>query len=141
MIFLQALIRTVAVMIALAPLAAMAEQTICTPTTYLNWSRDPAILITIDAERAGGSTITSIDIETGLGEDLLMQGKAGRKARTYRIVDRGSLKENQDFIAVDDQGALLHIDLRADPMTFTRTDAQGTVAAGTCIYEWNLPKP
>jgi len=141
MISHQALIRTVAVMIALTPAAAMAEQTICTPTTYFNWDSDPAILITIDAARAAGSTITSIDIDTGLGEDLIMQGKAGRKARTYTIVNPGSLKENQDFIAMDEQGALLHIDLRAHPMTFTRTDAEGTVAAGACVYEWDQPKP
>jgi hypothetical protein len=70
-----------------------------------------------------------------------MQGKAGKKARTYSIVSPGSLKENQDFIATSDEGALLHIDLRAQPMTFTLTSAEGTVSGGTCVYQYDQPKP
>lgn len=129
-----------AFLVALSPVAAMAEQTICTPTAYFNWEENPPLLIAIDADRAAGSTITSIDIETGAGEDLIMQGKAGKKARTYAIVNPGSLKENQDFIATSDDGALLHIDLRADPMTFTLTNAEGSVSGGTCVYQYDQPK-
>ena len=128
-------------LVALFPVAVMAEQTICTPTAYFNWEEHPPLLIAIDADRAAGSTITLIDIETGEGEDLIMQGKAGRKARTYTIVNPGSLKENQDFIATSDDGALLHIDLRADPMVFTLTNAEGTVSGGTCVYEYDAPQP
>jgi hypothetical protein len=122
--------------------AAFAEDTICTPEFYYNTSEATPLVIAVDADRMAGTRITSIDIETGayhetvgaFDGDLIASG-------TMNVINRGSHQERSDFVAVNPKtGLLLHISLIDEGLPFTRVDAEGTMASGHCVYEYDLPK-
>jgi hypothetical protein len=121
---------------------ALAEDTVCTPEFYYNTSEAAPQIIPIDAPRLAGSRITSIDIETGAFHDNI-GAASGRVVESgkLRIINKGSLRERVDFVALNAKtGLLLHISLIDEGLPFTRVDAEGTVASGHCVYEYDLPK-
>ena len=135
-------LRSVAIaglMLLAGTVGALAEDTICTPEFYYNTSEATPLIIPVDAARLSGSRITSIDIETGVFHDNIgaVDGQLVEKGK-LRIVNKGSMKERIDFVALSDKtGVLLHISLIDEGLPFTRVDAEGTLASGHCVYEYD----
>lgn len=135
-------LRSVAIaglMLLAGTVGALAEDTICTPEFYYNTSEATPLVIPIDAARLSGSRVTSIDIETGVFHDNIgaVDGQLVEKGK-LRIVNKGSMKERIDFVALSDKtGVLLHISLIDEGLPFTRVDAEGTLASGHCVYEYD----
>ena len=126
-------------MVLTGTVGGLAEDTICTPEFYYNTSEATPLIIPVDAPRLSGSRVTSVDIETGAFHDNIgaVDGRLVEKGK-LRIVNEGSMKERIDFVALSDKtGLLLHISLIDEGLPFTRVDAEGTLASGHCVYEYN----
>lgn len=118
---------------------ALAEDTICTPEFYYNTDDPEPQIIPIDAARLAGSLVTSVDIETGAFHENI-GAVDGRLVETgkLRIVNKGSMKERIDFVALNDKtGLVIHISLIDEGLPFTRVDMEGTLASGHCVYEYD----
>jgi hypothetical protein len=118
---------------------ALAEDTICTPAFYFNTDDPKPQIIPIDAARLAGSRVTSVDIETGAFHENI-GAVDGRLVETgkLRIVNKGSMQERIDFVALNDKtGLVIHISLIDQDLPFTRVDKEGTVASGHCVYEYD----
>ena len=128
-------------LLAALPSLAGAEDTICTPEYYFNPTEQPPLVIEIDAARARGSLVTRVDLETGAYRELRGGDEAQQtSAGAFIIVDEGSLQERVDFVAIEpDSGAVLRISLIDDGLPFVRIDAEGVVASGHCIHEYDQP--
>jgi hypothetical protein len=118
---------------------AWAEDTICTPEHYYNWQEPEPLVIAIDAARAAGSWVTVVDIETGAYGHHRIGDTAVIETGAFTILNPGSLRERIDFAAVDQQSGLtLRISLIDQDMPFVRVGADGTVASGHCVYEYDM---
>jgi len=134
----RGIIAGIAVLAAL-PSLARAEETICTPEYYFNSAERPPLVIEIDADRARGSLVTRVDLETGAYRELRGGDEAQEiHAGAFTIVNEGSLRERVDFVATEpDTGAVLRISLIDDALPFVRVDAEGVVASGHCVHEYD----
>jgi len=118
--------------------AAQAEDmVVCTPAYYYNSSEATPLVIPIDAARMAGSTVTSLDLESGAFHDNI--GAADGRvlaSGTLSIVNPGSHQERIDFVALDPKtGMVLHLSfVDGDPLPFTRVDREGTISSGHCEY-------
>ena len=121
------------------PTLAFGEETICTPEYYYNSSEQPPIIIPIDADRAAGSRVTRIDIETGAYREHFVDRESDILAiGSMSIVNPGSLRERIDFVALDPVTAeIIRISLIDDDLPFVRIGANGNVSSGFCIYEYD----
>ena len=117
---------------------ALAEDlVVCTPEYYYNSSEATPLVIPIDAARMAGSSVTTLDLDSGAFHDNIgaVDGRV-LASGTLSVVNPGSHQERIDFVALDVKtGLVMRISrVDGDPLPFTRMDAEGTVSSGHCEY-------
>lgn len=131
-----------ALVLALLPAVAEAEDMVCIPEYYYNSDEIPPLVIPIDPPRLEGSLVTRVDLETGAYRELRGSADGDEyRSGTLTIIDRGSMQERIDFVALEPKsGLLIRISTVDSDLPFVRLDEEGSVASGHCISEWQLPK-
>jgi hypothetical protein len=126
-------------LVILAPGLALAEEMICTPTFYINGWEPTPFVIPVDASLRTTARKISVDVETGAWHENFVEGESkDLRSGTFTIVNKGSLRERIDFIAIDtDTGTVLHIALYDADQPFVLTDHEGSISTGRCVFGYD----